>query len=92
MSGQGEAMRTAIRVPPITSIRIVLTRWVAADGVRVRPDEEICEFEAISPYGSGTAESTLNLPSPSKGVLRHGIPAGSTVAIGQEVGWVESDG
>ena len=85
-------MRTAISVPPITSIGIRLTRWIVADGARVGDEEDVCEFDALSPYGGAMAASTLVMPSPATGVLRHGVPAGSTVTIGQGVGWIESDG
>lgn len=75
---------TELKVPSvgesITEARI--SRWLKADGASVRRDEAVCELE--------TDKATAEVPSPEDGVLRHGAPEGTTVAIGAVIGRIEA--
>ena len=56
-------------------------RWVVENGQRVNVGEPICEIE--------TDKVTQELEAEAEGVLRQTVPAGSTVAVGAVIGYIE---
>jgi pyruvate/2-oxoglutarate dehydrogenase complex dihydrolipoamide acyltransferase (E2) component len=58
-----------------------LSRWLAADGERVRTGQPICEIE--------TDKVTQELEAEADGVLRHGVSVDVTVAAGAVIGYID---
>ncbi len=57
--------------------RRTVVRWLRPDGHAVAVDEPLCEVT-----GDGT---TVEAVAPQAGVLRHGVAAGQSFAVGDEV-------
>jgi 2-oxoglutarate dehydrogenase E2 component (dihydrolipoamide succinyltransferase) len=60
----------------------ILARWLKADGAPVKAGEPLFELE--------TDKASNVVPAPSSGVLRVKIAEGTTVAIGAEIGLIDS--
>ncbi|HRI10034.1 MAG TPA: dihydrolipoamide succinyltransferase, partial [Nannocystaceae bacterium] len=74
-------MTTPLKVPAIgeSISEALVARWLKPVGARVEVDEPLVELE--------TDKITVEVPSPAAGVLlRHAVPQGTTVAIGQVIG------
>ncbi len=78
-------MRQQITVPEIgESITSgILAQWLKQEGEAVQEGDELFELE--------TDKATLAVPSPSSGVLHHGVGDGEEVEVGQTVGEIDTD-
>ncbi|MEW6486777.1 MAG: 2-oxoglutarate dehydrogenase complex dihydrolipoyllysine-residue succinyltransferase [Thermodesulfobacteriota bacterium] len=79
-------METEVRVPEVgESVReALLAEWFAADGAAVKVDEPVFLLE--------TDKITLEVPAEASGTLRILVKAGQTVAVGDVVGKIVSEG
>ena len=73
-----------IKVPAIAEsvTEVTLSQWLKADGDMVTLDEPICEFESD--------KATLELPAEVAGKLKHVVPAGSDLKIGDVIATIDT--
>jgi 2-oxoglutarate dehydrogenase E2 component (dihydrolipoamide succinyltransferase) len=62
----------------------VISRWTKKDGEAVKRDETVLELE--------TDKVTMEVAATAAGVVKHTVPAGTTVQIGQVVGSIDPAG
>jgi len=79
-------MSSNVEVPSLgESINeVVLLQWLKREGESVKTDEPLCELESD--------KATVDLPSPTSGVLHQLKRAGETVQVGERIAEIESDG
>jgi 2-oxoglutarate dehydrogenase E2 component (dihydrolipoamide succinyltransferase) len=72
-----------IRIPEVgeSVFEALVARWHKNDGDRVAKDETVCEIE--------TDKITLEIVADGDGILRIGVPAGTTVKVGTVIGTIE---
>ena len=79
-------MAVAVEVPKgaetVTEGRIA--RWMVADGDAVKADQPLLELE--------TDKATMEVPSPSAGVIKILVPADTVVQVGQKVADIDPAG
>lgn len=83
--------RVKLSVPPVTSTKITLVKWLMANGEYVRCGRIVCKLDCISPFGGGVmAEATAEIEAFNDGVLHHTGPIGKIVEMGEVIGWIET--
>ncbi|MCS6991408.1 MAG: 2-oxo acid dehydrogenase subunit E2, partial [Chitinophagales bacterium] len=72
-----------VRVPSFgeSITEVTLSRWLKNDGDLVALDEPLCELES--------EKATSELPAEQAGRLKIQVPAGSVVAVGDVIAWIE---
>lgn len=73
----GQADESAIPAPAAATLHA----WKAEDGAAVQAGQLIAVMEAM--------KMEMQVTAPKTGVLRHAVPAGQTVALGQTIGRIE---
>lgn len=81
-----QASEIEIKVPPVgeSITEVTLSRWIVADGETVEMDQQIAELESD--------KATFELTAESAGVLSHIAEEGATLAIGEAVCKISSNG
>src|SRR3954451_20053440 len=76
-------MAVEIKVPSVgeSITEGTLSRWLKANGSRVRANEPVCELE--------TDKATTEVMAPASGTLAISVPEGQKVTIGAVVGRIE---
>lgn len=74
-----------VKIPPVgeSITEVVIAQWLKKDGDSVREDETLCEIESD--------KATVELPSPSKGILKILINAGESVKVGTVVATISAN-
>jgi 2-oxoglutarate dehydrogenase E2 component (dihydrolipoamide succinyltransferase) len=74
-----------IKVPAIAEsvTEVTLSQWLKADGDMIKLDEPICEFESD--------KATLELPAEVAGRIKHAVPEGSDLKIGDVIATIDTD-
>jgi len=80
-----------LRVPPLTHLRIVLTKWLVNEGMKVEADSAVCEFVFESYFGNKVAKATFEFPASSSGTVHQTFEGGSEVKVNDLFGWLEKE-